>query len=234
MKTLLLFLFPILLAAQNPTEKIVYLIPGQGADARLFQNIDIEEHNTQVIEFLIPEKGEDMAQYAQRMANSIDTTKRYSIVGVSLGGMVAVEINQFLQPEETIIIASAKCQDEIPKLYKFFRKFPLHRVLGGRFYKAGTLIVQPFYEPMDKTHRKIFKQMVKAKSPQFMKRAVRCIVEWEQPVCDSDVIHIHGTKDHTLPIKNVEPTVIVEGGSHVMTMLRGEEISAILNEYISE
>ena len=211
MKTLLLFCLPIFVLAQTNTDKIVYLTPGQGADARLFQNININHYKTVVIEFLVPEKGEDMAAYAKRMAIAIDTTKRYSLVGVSLGGMVAVEIKQFLQPEETIIIASAKCRDEIPKLYKFFKHLPLHRILGGRFYKTSTLIAQPFYEPMDKKHRTIFKQMVKAKSPKFMKRAIRCIVEWDNTFCDREVIHIHGTKDHTLPIKNVEPTIVVDG-----------------------
>lgn len=213
-------------------DKVVYLIPGQGADGRLFQNIHISHHDTVILTYLIPEKGEQMAAYAHRMAAQIDTTRPYAIVGVSLGGMLAVEMKDFLNPEEVIIIASAKCQENIPNLYKFFRNFPLHRVLGGRFYKFGTRFMQPFYEPMTKENQQIFRSMLKQKDPKFMKRAVRCIVEWENDLCSNEVIHIHGTEDRTLPHKTANPDITVENGTHMMTLARGQEISNLLNQYI--
>ena len=48
-----------------------------------------------------------------------------------------------------------------------------------------------------------------------------------------EVYHIHGDKDHTLPIKRIKiPDFIVENGSHMMTLTRGGEISCILNSII--
>lgn len=219
-----------MLSAQKSQEKIIYLIPGQGSDERLFKNINIEKYQTVPIKYIVPEKGETMETYAMKLAEQIDTTKKYSIIGVSLGGMLGVEMSKKMQPEELILIASAKTKNEIPELYQFFRKFPLHRLFGGNFYKCWTILLQPLYEPMNKEDQKLWRNMMWQKDPKFMKRAVRCIVEWENEDYDESIVyHIHGTKDKTLPIKNVKTSTIIENGTHVMTLTNGKEISEYIN-----
>ena len=234
MKHLCIFLMSILMnipvQAQEIAKKKLYLIPGQGADGRLFKNLQLEDYDTTILEFIRPEKKEDMASYARRMASRIDTSKPFFLLGVSLGGMVAVEISKFLQPEKTIIISSIKGKREIPGRYKIFRKLPLHRLLGGRFYKWGTRIAQPMFEPLEAENKELFHAMVKAKDPKFMKRAIRCIVEWENEVIPENILHIHGTDDHTLPYKSVNADITIDGGTHMMVLRRGEEISGILKD----
>ncbi|MEZ4954015.1 MAG: alpha/beta hydrolase [Saprospiraceae bacterium] len=237
MKSLIIayFIFlPFYISAQINQEKIIYLLPGQGSDERLFKNIHIEHYETKSIKYIIPEKGENMASYAKKLSAQIDTTARYSIIGVSLGGMLAIEIAKIMQPEEVILIASAKTKNEIPALYLFFQKIPIHRLLGGRFYKFWTILLQPLYEPMDKADQKLWRKMMKEKNPKFMKRAVRCIVEWDnENYTGFKLLHIHGTKDRTLPIKNIHEPVVVENGTHVMTLTKGEEISFIINQWLT-
>ncbi len=213
--------------------KIIYLIPGQGADGRLFKNIQIDGYETAIVEYLLPEKGETMAEYARRISAQIDSTRPYSFVGVSLGGMIAVEMTKYMNPEECIIIASAKSKEDIPKRYQFFRKyFPLYRILSGRFFKLSTRLAQPLFEPLTKENQALFRDMLKRKDPKFMKRIVRCIVEWENETYREDIIHIHGAHDHTLPVKSANPTIILTEGTHMMTLSMGEEIAELLNEYI--
>ncbi|MEZ4932575.1 MAG: alpha/beta hydrolase [Saprospiraceae bacterium] len=237
MKSLIIayFIFlPFYISAQINQEKIIYLLPGQGSDERLFKNIHIEHYETKSIKYIIPEKGENMASYAKKLSAQIDTTARYSIIGVSLGGMLAIEIAKIMQPEEVILIASAKTKNEIPALYLFFQKIPIHRLLGGRFYKFWTILLQPLYEPMDKADQKLWRKMMKEKNPKFMKRAVRCIVEWDnENYTGIKLLHIHGNKDRTLPIKNIHEPVVVENGTHVMTLTKGEEISFIINQWLT-
>ena len=238
MKTSIIILslfLPVFMFAQKNGEKIIYLIPGQGSDERLFKNINIENYETEIIEYIIPEKNETMASYAKRLSIQIDTTIRYSIIGVSLGGMLAMEMSNILRPEEVVLIASAKSKNEIPALYKFFRKFPIHRLLGGNFYKFWTIILQPLYEPMPKDDQKIWRDMMKQKDPKFMKQAVRCIVEWEsENYGNIELLHIHGSKDKTLPIKKINDPVIIEDGTHVMTLTHGKEISDIINKWLTD
>ncbi|MEZ5071272.1 MAG: hypothetical protein R2751_09945 [Bacteroidales bacterium] len=58
------------------------------------------------------------------------------------------------------------------------------------------------------------------------------ILEWERTESPGNIIHIHGDQDHTIPIRNVSFDFLVEGGSHMMVLTRGEEISRIINEIL--
>ena len=58
-------------------------------------------------------------------------------------------------------------------------------------------------------------------------------MNWEKEDCDSEIIHIHGEADNTLPIKKVKPTHIVEKGSHMMALTRAKEVSGIINEVLN-
>ena len=72
---------------------------------------------------------ETLAQYAQRIVQRI-TAPRPMLVGLSFGGMVAVEIAKILPVEKVILISSAKTRDELPPSYRFLGKLHLHKFLA--------------------------------------------------------------------------------------------------------
>ena len=49
-----------------------------------------------------------------------------------------------------------------------------------------------------------------------------------------DVIHLHGEVDRTLPVERVDPTDVIEGGTHMMTLVLAEEVSQHLQNYLAE
>ena len=48
------------------------------------------------------------------------------------------------------------------------------------------------------------------------------------------IIHIHGNKDHTIPIKNIQYDYIVEEGSHMMMITRATEINQIIDRILNQ
>lgn len=60
------------------------------------------------------------------------------------------------------------------------------------------------------------------------------ILNWEREVAPQSIVHIHGNKDKTIPIKNVHYDYKVDKGSHMMTLTRGEEISELILEILEE
>jgi pimeloyl-ACP methyl ester carboxylesterase len=215
--------------------KTLYLLSGQGSDERIYQEInwDTNQYQTVYIPYLIPERGEAMNTYAQRLAQKIDTTKPYTIIGVSLGGMLASEMKTFLNPEKVIIISSAKCRSELPTRYRMQRYLPFYALVPKEVLKAGALIAQPLFEPDRKSHKEIFVSMLKSKDKRFTKRSIRMIMNWDKDDCDPELVHIHGEADNTLPINKVKPTHIVEKGSHMMALTRAKDVSAIINEVLN-
>ena len=55
--------------------------------------------------------------------------------------------------------------------------------------------------------------MLRDKDPKFLSRTIGIIIKWDRQTTNKDIIHIHGNKDHTLPIKNVKYDYLIENGS---------------------
>lgn len=216
------------------SKTVVYLIPGQGADSRQFSNLRLDEQfEIRNIEYFTPDDGWGMKDFARALSQQVDTTRSFILVGVSLGGMIATEMGDFLNPEKIILISSAKCRDELPGRYRFQKSIPLYRCVGPRLVKSGAKFLQPIVEPDSKYDRTMFKSMINDKDPLFLKRTVAMIIRWERDDYRRDIIHIHGDKDHTLPSGNVDYDYLVPGGSHMMVYTRADEISTLINKILT-
>jgi pimeloyl-ACP methyl ester carboxylesterase len=217
----------------NP--KSIYLISGQGADNRLFEKIKLDERFIiKHISYFTPTKGSTMESFAKELAKQIDTTQPFILIGTSLGGMLATEMNDFLNPELTVIISSAKNRNELPLRYRFQKQFPVYKIVPSPIVKMGAKILQPLVEPDRNKHMATFKAMLNAKDSKFLSRTVRMIVTWNRTDHSKNIIHIHGNKDNTIPIKNVQYDYLIQGGSHMMTLTRGEEINQLILQILTK
>ena len=148
--------------------------------------------------------------------------------------MLAVVMSEFLNPEKVIIISSAKSRRELPLGFRIQRKWPLYKILTPNIAKKGALIMQPIFEPDRDKEKETFVRMLKDKDPLFLRRTIEMILNWEREVAPQSIVHIHGNKDKTIPIKNVHYDYKVDKGSHMMTLTRGEEISELSLEILEE
>jgi hypothetical protein len=149
--------------------------------------------------------------------------------------MICTELSEILNPDKTIIISSAKNKYELPFRYRFQKVVPLYKLFPGRLLLAGAKILQPIVEPDSKTNSKIFQNMLEHKSAKYMKRTIKLIIKWDRKNNSKKIYHIHGNNDHTLPLKKIHnPDYIIENGSHMMTLTRAKDISAVLNKILSE
>ncbi len=211
-----------------------YFFPGTGSDERIFSQIHLPTgYQAHFIQYPVPEKSATMAEYAALLAQQIDTTQEFVLVGVSVGGMLCTELAEQLNPQKTIIISSAKCREELPWHYRFQKYLPVNKLLGPGFIKAMSFVAQAVVEPDRNKHKATFKAMLSDKNPFYLKRTVNMIINWDRVGFSPDIIAIHGTNDHTLPLRNINPSIIVKGGSHMMTLTRGEEINKLIVENLS-
>ncbi|WP_051584663.1 alpha/beta fold hydrolase [Pedobacter jeongneungensis] len=97
-----------------------YFICGLGADKRIFAKLKLDEKINMIhVDWIKPVKNESLSAYAERLSKVIDNAQPFALVGVSFGGMIAVEIAKILNPVSTIIISSTMLSNHLPVLYRF-------------------------------------------------------------------------------------------------------------------
>src|SRR5687767_6263954 len=108
----------------------VYFISGLGADCRIFKHIRLPEGFEKVdLNWIPAKKDESLSDYATRMAERINTSEKFALVGLSLGGMIASEIAGKHSPAATILVSSISSSRELPKMYKLMNAMKIHALL---------------------------------------------------------------------------------------------------------
>lgn len=213
----------------------LYLIPGTGADERLFHALDLRAYDTVNVRLPVGARGEDLPAYAARVASEqIDTTAPFAILGVSLGGMVATELADQLSPVHVLIVSSAKTRRELPPGYRLGRRLPIYRLVGGRTMRWFTKRLQPLVEPLAEVQRELFTDMIYGKNPKFLRRAVGMMVRWGRDEVPSGITHLHGTDDRTLPYRHVAPDFVLLGEGHMLTYSRPEAVEWALERCLGK
>jgi pimeloyl-ACP methyl ester carboxylesterase len=212
----------------------VYFISGLGIDQRVFQKMQFSTAITiKHLEWIEPLPKETLQEYAQRLSKDIDTTRPYTIAGLSFGGMVATEIAKLLHPEHVFLISSASTVDEIPGYYKFLYRLRLLRVIPPAFFKIPTPFTYWLFDIHTKEEKKMLKAVLKDMKPYFIKWALNSILSWKNNERPRGTYHIHGTVDKILPLKHVHADVEVEGGGHLMVYTCAEQVVKLMEKRLS-
>ena len=227
---LILFFLANAVAAQSRPK--LYLLPGMGGDHRLFKNLDLSAYDTTHVRFPTPDGPLPMADFARLLHPQIDTTEAFSLLGVSFGGMLAVELTEQLHPTHTILISSAKQRSELPGKIAFNRVFPLYRIIGGRAQRALGGLGRWLFERRARSEEPTFKAMLRAKDPAYLKWATYAVTNWQRDTVPPGIVHIQGAKDQTLPIKNIPDAIAIPDGGHMVVMMQAAVVDSLVGEVL--
>jgi pimeloyl-ACP methyl ester carboxylesterase len=206
---------------------IAYCISGLGADERVFKELHLQ-YEIVPIQWLTPLPKESLPHYCQRLIEQIDTSKAFLLIGVSFGGMIACELNRYIQPQKTIIISSAAQTSELPLIYKIMGKIELAKWLPEFMLFPPMFVLNYLFDVKITEHKILIKNISQDTDPIFARWAIDQITHWKNNVVPVDLIRIHGDKDKVLSYYTPN-THVVRNGGHFMIVDRAEEISDIIN-----
>lgn len=112
----------------------IYILSGLGVDRRVFDKIDFGDLDVEFIDWITPLRNEPLEDYAKRISLKI-TTQNPVLIGLSFGGMVAVEISKIIKTKKIILIASAKNKFELPKFNRISGKLGLNKLIPKSLFK---------------------------------------------------------------------------------------------------
>jgi pimeloyl-ACP methyl ester carboxylesterase len=211
----------------------VYCISGLGADERIFQKLHVEGIQFNCLRWLDPLGKESIADYSKRMVSQLDE-KEPLLMGVSFGGMMALEISKHVATHKVILLSSIKSREELPPWMKFSGQCGLNRFIPQRPWKWLGPIENHFLGTEGSEEEEIANSFREKVDPRYLRWAIDQVLNWKNHFRPPALYHVHGTHDKTFPIKRIKATHIIKGGGHFMVMNRAEEISRILQKIITQ
>ena len=213
----------------------IYFIPGMAAGPEIFRNIKFpeEKYRIEVLEWLIPEKNESLRDYAKRMADRIKEPNAI-LIGVSFGGVVVQEMNQFLELKKLIIISSAKTRHELPRRMRISGFTKAYKLIPTSLVLSVEDLTKFSVGPRSKKRLRLYQEYLNVRNKNYLDWALMRMVTWDRLTEVSGVIHIQGDMDSVFPIKYIKKSIVIKGGTHIMILNRGQEISKKLLEIFEE
>ena len=209
--------------------KKLFLFSGLGADKRVFDFLDLSDYSVYHIRWITPIPKESMGDYAQRILPQI-TEESPILMGVSFGGMIALEIAKLIPVEKIILISSARSSNAIPSYFKLVAKLRIQKLIPPGALKKPNEMTYWFFGVTTKEHKALLASIMKDTDEIFFMWALETITLWKNNTPTNHVIQIHGTKDRILSLQSAD--YLVEGGGHLMIVTRANEISVILKNVL--
>jgi pimeloyl-ACP methyl ester carboxylesterase len=198
----------------------VFLITGFALDRRAFSFMDLPKDVYQTLDLIPIRKGESFREYALRFAREIGLAPGDVIGGVSLGGMLALEMAKAVDVLGVVIIASATHPRYIRKRFKMWA--PLAPWVPERIISMiFTLIprILAMQNMLSKEGQALLAEIMGKFPPTLLKTFPGMIMRW--PGCEPPArfVHIHSDGDWLIrPNGNTATLTLLPGKNHLITV----------------
>lgn len=213
--------------------KRVYFIPGLGADERLYANIHLKGVEEHYLNWVDPEDCMTLAEYAELYVPMVETDEPFYLIGTSMGGMMAIELQKRINPERMILVSTVKTRDELPLRLKAIGKAQLNRFFSGSLIQNLSGFIDAVYPWQTPTQRDLFLEMLNNCSPKYLEFAINACINWSNREVPKHYAHFHGSRDPLFPAARAVNAEIIPGGNHFMIYEMGEvltqKIQAVLD-----
>ncbi len=212
---------------------VVYFISGLGADERVFERLKLSDSIiVKHIKWIEPIANEPLSDYCQRLTREIDTTTEFSLIGMSFGGLAAIELNKIVTPLKTIIISSVTSEKEYSFLFRLLRTLRLHKIIPMFLLRIPNPFAYWLFGTKSQEEKTILKTYMKTVSSTYFRWSMNAVLTWKNNIRPNNLSQIHGTADKIFPFRLTHPDFAVKDGQHLMVYDRANEISSIINNLL--
>jgi len=211
-----------------------YLIPGMGADNRLFRHFHLPNGQVHHLDWIHHRESRTLAEYAALMAERI-TTQNNIVIGSSMGGMVTVEISKIIRPLGVALVSAPSGRHEFPRVLKNLSSLRLHKALSPKQVMRISKLADLFMGFKTEDQRAMFYDMLRGNGADFLHFSVGAVLDWkntEPP--EVPFIQIIGTQDRLFKQKKIPSAIMIEGSGHFTAFEKGKEVSQIITEWADQ
>ena len=211
----------------------VVLLPGLGADRRLFDSVRLAGQELVIPQWPVPDEGDSVGTFAARLTGAVPKAEAVFLGGASFGGMVALELAALVRPRGVFLIGSCSGPDAVTRLARplaALASLVPESVLGPRPWamrRAASVFGRLSHE-----QRELFVSMACGTRASFIRWGVGAILSWRPSAQAAPVHHIHGSHDWLIPLARVHPDCVVQGGGHLLTLTHPEQVGQFMSDVL--
>lgn len=214
----------------------VFLITGFALDKRAFEFLDLPGDLYFSVDLIPVQKGESLKEYASRLAKEMGLAPGDVIGGVSLGGMLALEMARIVDVKGVILIASATHPRFIRKRFKvwaplapYVPEFVISRIFT---LIPRILALQKMLTPEGQA---LLTDIMGRFPPSMLKAFPKLIVQWPGCKPPENYIHIHSEGDWLIrPNGELVTLKILPGKNHLITVSHPQVVRDLVFAAVAE
>lgn len=210
----------------------IYAISGLGADERVFKFLNLD-HELIPLNWLTPLLNESIEAYANRFIKkySLDKEDNFGILGVSFGGLLAIEISKILSPKVTIQVSSTETKNGLRSIFKIIGRTGIIKLIPKRLFNPPRKLA---YYVFGTNQKVLLNSILDDTDLTFAKWAVNELCNWKNEKSITNLIQICGTKDKLIPPTKARNILLIKGGEHFMIVDKAQEISQLINNKLKK
>jgi pimeloyl-ACP methyl ester carboxylesterase len=212
----------------------VFLITGFALDKRAFSLLNFNADIYQFIDLIPVVKGETLREYALRLGEGIGMQPEDIIGGVSLGGMLALEIAKAVKVRGVILIASCTHPRQIRPQFLIFAPLApfVPEFLIRRIFLLIPLILK-WQKMLSPTGQALLADIMGSFPPSLLKSLPPLIRNWSGQKPPANFRHIHSEGDWLIkPHGSKDELRILKGKNHLITVSHPKEVRAFIEESV--
>jgi hypothetical protein len=88
------------------------------------------------------------------------------------------------------------------------------------FSNVDALARYSFGENLVTRRLKLYNKYLQMRDKKYLDWAIENVILWRRTKPDKNVIHIHGDADTVFPIRHIKNSIVVEGATHILVLMK--------------
>lgn len=214
----------------------LFLITGFALDKSAFSKLDLPRDRVRTLDLIAVQPGDTLATYACRLIDATDYAPTDWIGGVSLGGMLALEIARMRGSRGGVLIASATHPRFVRGIFRALATVAPEAPEGFIRLIFGAVPRTLYRLNMMKKEDRDALAIVMSRFPiALLRRLPPLIMGWPGCLPKVPIYRLHTTGDWMIRFDGVGQTVkIIPGRNHLLTVSHPQICSTFLGELLDQ
>ncbi len=187
-----------------------------------------------VLRWLPPQSvTEPLPRYAAWLAETVPAGQVCWIVGVSFGGLLALEIAQLRPLARVVLVSSLADSHELPLLLRLARATGLYRLVPPSLLQKLPFLAGWAFGVKTKSEYALLRQIIADTDPLLARWAIGQLLSWPGVAGPGPAARLHGAQDRLLPAPATGIDYRAAEAGHFMVVSHAIQISRFLNRLTS-